>query len=95
MDIITQKSTNGNARLRDAIKPREARQTGNNNALLLTAKLAAAACGKSLRTWRSWDAAGWIPRPVRIGRSVLWRADELREWIAAGCPRRGEWEARQ
>ena len=58
------------------------------------AKQAAAICGKSLRTWRTWDAAGWIPRPVRIGRSTLWRADELRDWVAAGCPRREEWEAR-
>jgi prophage regulatory protein len=63
--------------------------------LLLTARQASATCGKSLRTWRTWDAAGWIPRPVRIGRSTLWRADELREWVAAGCPRRQEWEARQ
>jgi predicted DNA-binding transcriptional regulator AlpA len=62
--------------------------------LLLTAKQAAAICGKSLRTWRTWDAAGWIPRPVRIGRSTLWRADELREWVAAGCPRREQWESR-
>lgn len=62
--------------------------------LLLSAKQAAAICGKSLRTWRTWDAAGWIPRPVRIGRSTLWRADELREWVAAGCPRREQWEAR-
>ena len=63
--------------------------------LLVTAKQAAAMCGKSLRTWRTWDAAGWIPRPVRIGRSTLWRVDELQEWVAAGCPRREEWEARQ
>jgi predicted DNA-binding transcriptional regulator AlpA len=63
--------------------------------LLLTAKQAAAMCGKSLRTWRTWDAAGWIPKPVRIGRSTLWRADELRDWVDAGCPRRTEWEARK
>lgn len=63
-------------------------------ALLLTAKQAAAICGKSLRTWRTWDSAGRIPRPVRIGRSTLWRSDELRGWVAAGCPRRGEWEGR-
>ena len=63
--------------------------------LLLTAKSAAAMCGKSLRTWRTWDAAGRIPRPMRIGRSVLWRAEELRDWVAAGCPRRMEWEARK
>lgn len=64
------------------------------NALLVNARQAAAMCGKSLRTWRSWDAAGWIPRPVRIGRSTLWRLAELNQWIAAGCPRRLAWEAR-
>lgn len=63
--------------------------------LLLAARHAASMCGKSLRTWRTWDAAGWIPRPVRIGRSTLWRADELCEWVAAGCPRRAEWEVRK
>lgn len=62
--------------------------------LLLTARQAAATCGKSLRTWRTWDSAGWIPKPVRIGRSTLWRAEELRNWVIAGCPRRAEWEAR-
>lgn len=62
--------------------------------LLLTARQAAIMCSKSLRTWRAWDSAGWIPKPVRIGRSTLWRFDELREWVAAGCPRRAEWEAR-
>jgi predicted DNA-binding transcriptional regulator AlpA len=63
--------------------------------LLITARRAAAICGKSLRTWRTWDSAGWIPQPVRIGRSTLWRADELREWVNAGCPRRAAWEARR
>jgi predicted DNA-binding transcriptional regulator AlpA len=62
--------------------------------LLLTAKQAAAACGKSLRTWRSWDSAGRIPRPVRIHRTTMWRFDELQKWVEAGCPRRDEWEAR-
>lgn len=60
--------------------------------LLLTAPQAAALCGKSLRTWRTWDAAGFIPQPVRIGRSTFWRADELREWVNAGCPKRPAWE---
>lgn len=66
-----------------------------STSLLISAKQAAAMCGKSLRTWRTWDAAGWIPRPVRIGKSTLWGVDELRAWVAAGCPRRAEWEARQ
>ena len=63
--------------------------------LLVTAKQAARRCRRSLRAWRSWDSAGWIPQPVRIGRSTLWRVDELRGWVEAGCPRREEWEARQ
>jgi predicted DNA-binding transcriptional regulator AlpA len=63
--------------------------------LLVNAKTASAMCCKSLRTWRAWDAAGWIPRPVRIGRSKLWRVDELQEWVEAACPRRAEWESRQ
>ena len=61
--------------------------------LLVTAKQAARMCGRSLRTWRAWDSAGWIPQPVRIGRATLWRADELRTWVEAGCPRRADWEA--
>ncbi len=65
----------------------------SDGALLLTARDAAVMCGKSVRTWRSWDAAGLIPRPMRINRSTLWRADELRAWVSAGCPRRAEWEA--
>jgi predicted DNA-binding transcriptional regulator AlpA len=63
--------------------------------LLLTARQAARMCGKSVRTWRAWDAAGWIPQAVRIGRSTLWRAAELDEWVTVGCPRRNEWEARR
>ena len=68
---------------------------GSIDPLLLSATSAAALCGKSLRTWRTWDVAGNIPRPVRIGRSTLWRIDELHAWIAAGCPRRDEWEVRK
>lgn len=63
--------------------------------LMISARAACRLCGKSLRTWRTWDSAGLIPRPVRIGRSTFWRVEELHSWIAAGCPRRAEWEARQ
>lgn len=61
--------------------------------LLVRAKQAAAACGVSLRSWRSWDSSGRIPRPIRIGRSTFWRVEELQQWTTAGCPRRAEWEA--
>lgn len=61
--------------------------------LLLSASQAARLCGRSLRTWRVWDAGARVPRPIQIARSRLWRADEIHRWVAAGCPRRDVWEA--
>jgi hypothetical protein len=29
-----------------------------------------------------------IPRPIRMGRTPLWPYEELRAWVAAGCPDR-------
>src|ERR1700677_1579306 len=43
--------------------------------------------------WRD-DAAGRLPRAVRIGSSKRWRLDEIRDWVSAGCPSRADWEAR-
>lgn len=62
---------------------------------LLTAEQAAALCQKTDRTWRSWNSQGLIPRPIRIRRSVLWNAAELKAWITAGCPDRADWEAKR
>jgi predicted DNA-binding transcriptional regulator AlpA len=59
--------------------------------LLINAMTAATLCGRSLRTWRSWDASGRIPESVRIGRSILWRLDEIHAWVEAGCPMRKDW----
>jgi predicted DNA-binding transcriptional regulator AlpA len=60
--------------------------------LLLTAAESAALCHVCLRTWRAWDAMGKIPQPVRIGRSVFWRPQELAAWVEEGCPRRDIWQ---
>lgn len=60
--------------------------------LLLRAADAARLCKVSLRTWRAWDATGKVPQPVRIGRAVFWRLDELRAWVAAGYPDRETWQ---
>jgi predicted DNA-binding transcriptional regulator AlpA len=65
------------------------------NHLLLTAADSAAMCNVSLRTWWAWDATGKIPRAIRIGHKVFWRPEELKEWVAAGCPERAVWEAMQ
>jgi predicted DNA-binding transcriptional regulator AlpA len=31
-------------------------------------------------------SSGRMPQPIRIGRCVRWRIDEIRNWEAAGCP---------
>jgi predicted DNA-binding transcriptional regulator AlpA len=61
--------------------------------LVFTAAEAAAMFQKSIRTWRTWDSSGKIPKPLRIGRATYWRPEELRAWVAAGCPDRETWDA--
>ena len=46
-------------------------------------------CSLSARApcWR-WSRSGKMPRPIKIADgTVRFRTVELREWIAAGCPR--------
>ena len=50
-------------------------------------------CG--IRTVRTWDSAGKLPKPIRIGGRVVWRVDEIRAWLAADAPNRDEWEVRK
>ena len=49
--------------------------------------------GVSSRLICTMDASGHMPRPIRLGRRVLWRVEELRLWTQAGCPPRTRWEA--
>ncbi len=49
--------------------------------------------GLSMRTIRRLDSSGRIPRPVRIGGAVRWRASEIAAWLNEGCPDRQAWEA--
>lgn len=74
-----------------ASRPRPEARTVS--ALAVEALQAARLCGVSRATWYSLRKAGRIPRPVRLGRRVLWRIDELREWMAAGCPPCSRWDA--
>lgn len=46
-----------------------------------------------VRTVRTWDAAGKLPKPLRLGGRVVWRVREIRAWLAAGAPDRSTWEA--
>jgi predicted DNA-binding transcriptional regulator AlpA len=62
--------------------------------LLLTARWLATLTARSERSvWRD-HVAGLLPRPVRLGRAVRWRRDEILAWIEAGCPDRQAWDAR-
>lgn len=61
--------------------------------LLLSAADLARELRVSIRTLRAWDAAGRIPRPIRLGHAVRWERAELVRWLAAGGPLRVEWEA--
>jgi predicted DNA-binding transcriptional regulator AlpA len=62
---------------------------------LLRARDASKLCGISLASWWRWDAAGRMPRGVKIGGARLWSRGELLAWIDAGCPDRAEWQARR
>jgi len=61
--------------------------------LALTAKDAAALLGISRAQLWKLHSSGKIPMPVRLGtKAPRWRVDELREWLAAGCPDRQTWQ---
>lgn len=55
-------------------------------------RLAAMLCA-GIRTVRTWDAAGKLPAPIRIGGRVVWRVSEIRAWLDAGAPDRATWAA--
>ena len=61
--------------------------------LALTARDLARLLNVSPRHLATLNATGRLPRPIRLGRSVRWGRDELREWLSAGCPCRDRWEA--
>lgn len=73
-------------------KPRE-KQADSREFLALDAAGLAQGLGVSVRHIRRLNAAGKLPRPVRLGRLVRWAADEIRDWLAAGCPDRQSWQA--
>ena len=69
-------------------------KAGGVGVLAVDARQLGAMLGLSVRTIRALDAAGKLPDAVVIGaRSVRWRVDEIRSWLAAGCPDRGTWQA--
>lgn len=51
--------------------------------------------GRSLPSVDRDDAAGRLPRAVRIGRSKKWIKSDVDLWLEMGCPDRETFEARK
>ena len=66
--------------------------TVSETSLAVSADEFAELLGISKRHLWSLNAQGKLPRPIRLGRSVRWRLDEIRDWLAAGAPDRDCWE---
>lgn len=64
-----------------------------SDSLALTADEVAMLLNVSRRHVAALHATDRLPQPIRLGRAVRWRADELRAWLAAGAPSRDRWEA--
>lgn len=60
---------------------------------LLTVKDVAARLRISPRQVWKLLAMGRIVAPLRLSRSVRWRADLIDRWVAMGCPSREQFEA--
>ncbi len=64
-----------------------------SNPLVVSAKDLAALLGASERHIRRMDAGGQLPAPLSLGRLRRWSLQEIRDWLAAGCPCRHDWMA--
>jgi len=48
--------------------------------------------GIAARTFYTYRAMGKLPKAIRLGRTLRYKADEIDAWIVAGCPPLVEWE---
>ena len=71
------------------IPPRTVR---NGEQIAMTSTVAASMLGISRSHFYKLRASDSLPAPIRLGRCTRWRADELRDWVEAGCPPRNRWE---
>lgn len=63
--------------------------------LLVGRSEAAAMTGVSQASWDRLSAAAKNPAPVKVGGRVLYRVEDLKLWVALGCPDRKTFEARR
>ena len=65
-----------------------------SDTLLVDRKQAAAIAAISVATWDRMVVAGKTPAPIYLSRGcVRWRVDDLRTWVAEGCPNRRGFES--
>lgn len=62
------------------------------NTLLNVRDVAAALKVSPRQVWKLTSSRR-MPAPVRISRSVRWRASDIDEWVQLGCPSREDFEA--
>lgn len=55
---------------------------------------AAALAGIPLRSWDRLTSRAANPRPLHVGRRIVWRRRDIEFWIEIDCPPRPEFEAR-
>lgn len=60
--------------------------------LLLTADSLARQLQISKRSLQRLRSAGKLPKPVSLGGSVRWVAEEIVQWVKAGCPAQAMWQ---
>ena len=63
--------------------------------LAISAHVAAELLSISERHLWTLHSSGRLPAPVRLGRAVRWRREELEQWLAAGAPPRDQWEVQR
>ena len=74
------------------MRTRTSIELGDEQPLLLKAEQVAELLSVSERHVHKLHSSGRLPRPVRLGKSVRWRRDELEAWVNAGSPDRARWE---
>lgn len=66
--------------------------SGTNSTELLTVTGLAKELKISARQVWKMLSRGDLPSPIKLGRSVRWRAAEIARWLEAGAPTRELWE---
>lgn len=67
-------------------------QTATVERLAIPASEVAKLLNVSERHIWAMTSSGRLPRPIRLGRRVLWSRAEIASWLEAGAPARDRWE---